>query len=162
MTTQSKTSFQPQDFYDEPPRPRYYPGTISSAHFQQGTNGNYMLQVVHTLADVRPAFQLVVDCFVLEGKRVSPVGILLARRRLVQLYHACRLYPCEGEQIIPDELLFAELQVRVLHDEWQGRDRLRVAGYRPLLFFNLDQKAPSGSKQSLDALPDKRTPNLDF
>lgn len=160
MTNQNNTSFQPQDFYDELPVPRYYAGTISSAHFRQSSNGNYMLQVVHALANVRPLFRLVVDCFVLEGKRVSPVGILLARRRLVELYHACGIFPCEGEEIDPDELLFAELQVRVLHDEWEGRDRLRVAGYRPLLSFDSDRKTPPGSRQSLSARPNVRSSDL--
>ena len=135
MSTQNNTSFQFQDFPLEPPVPGYYPGSIHSARFRQSSNRNHMLQVVLALEDLPPAYQLVADYFVLEGERVTPAGILFSRRRLLELYHACRLYTGEGDAIVPDQLLNARLQIRVDHEEWEGRLRLRVAGYRPIESF---------------------------
>ncbi len=135
MSTQNTTSFQFQDFPDEPPAPGYYPGSVRSARFRRSSNRNHMLHVLHALEGVSPAYQLLADYFVLEGERVTPAGILFSRRRLLELYHACRLYPGEGDDIVPDQLLNARLQIRVDHEEWEGRRRLRVVGYRPIESF---------------------------
>ena len=86
LISTNQNYFQLQDFFDELPDPGYYPSSIKSACFRRSANGNRMLQVVHALDDVKSAYQLVVDYFVLEGETVSPSGIFLARRRLVQLY----------------------------------------------------------------------------
>jgi hypothetical protein len=102
-----------------------------------------MLHVVHALEGVEPAYQLVPDYFVLEGENVSPSGILLSRRRLVQLYHACRIFPKEGDEISPGQLCGIRLQVRIEHEEWRGRPQLRVAAYRPLEEFpDSEEKIP--------------------
>jgi hypothetical protein len=82
----------------------------------------------------------VADYFVLEGEQASPLGIFLARRRLVELYHACGIFPKQGEQIAPAKLLQARVQVRVEHEQWKGQPRLRVVAYRPLeSFHSVDQ-----------------------
>ena len=128
----NKTYFQLQDFYDQPPEPGYYTSTISSARFRKSSKGNRMLQIVHSLQDVFFSHQKLADYFVLEGEQVSPTGILIARRRLVQLYHACGLYPKDGNAIDPSELLHTRLQVRVEHEDWEEQLRLRVVAYRPL------------------------------
>ena len=94
-----------------------------------------MLHVVYTLEGVESAYQQVADYFVFEGERVSRTAIFLARRRMVQLYLACRLFPKQGDEIEPKQLLGARLKVRIEHEEWQGRPQLRVAAYRPLLEF---------------------------
>lgn len=138
-----KTCFQSEDFHDQLPEPGFYPGSIKSARFRRSTNENRMLQVVHALEGGGPAYQRVSDYFVLEGERVSPSGILLARRRLVELYHACRIFPKEGDQIDPAQLLGARLEVRVEHEEWEGRPQMRVVAYRPLQeFLDSDEKIP--------------------
>ena len=138
-----KTCFQFEDFYDQLPDAGFYSGSIKSACFRRSANGNRMLQVVHALEGVEPAYQLVSDYFVLEGEKVSPSGILLARRRLVQLYHACCIFPKEGEQIDPTQLLDVRLQVRIEHEEWQGRPQLRVIAYRPIEEFrDSEEKIP--------------------
>jgi hypothetical protein len=80
-----KTCFRFEDFYDQLPDPGFYPSCIRSARFRRSANGNRMLQVVHALEGVEPVYQLVADYFVLEGERASASGILLARRRLVEL-----------------------------------------------------------------------------
>ena len=127
-----KICFRFEDFYDQPPDPGLYSGSISSARFSRSAGGNRMLKVVHALEGVEPAYQLVAEYFVLEGERLSPLAVFLARRRLVELYRACRIFPKEGDTINPAQLVGARLQVGIEHEEWEGRTRLRVAGYRPL------------------------------
>ena len=87
-----KTCFLFEDFHDELPDPGFYPGSIKTARFRRSANKNRMLQVVHALEGVESAYKLVTDYFVLEGETVSPSGIFLARRRLVELYQACRIF----------------------------------------------------------------------
>ena len=137
------TCFKFEDFYDQLPDPGFYPSTIKSARFRRSANKNRMLQIVHALEGVEPAYQLVSEYFVLEGERVSPAGIFLARRRLVQLYRACRIFPKEGDEISPAQLRGCRLQVRVEHEEWLDRPRLRVVAYRPLQeFLDSDEQIP--------------------
>ena len=135
--------FQFEDFYDQLPDPGFYPAGIKSARFKRSAAKNRMLQVSYTLEGVESAYQQVADYFVLEGERVSHTAILLARRRMVQLYRACRIFPRQGEQIAPKQLLNARLQVRIEHEEWQGRPQLRVVAYRPLQqFLDSEQQIP--------------------
>jgi hypothetical protein len=138
-----KTCFKFEDFYDQLPDAGFYPGSIKSACFRRSANNNRMLQVVHVLEGVEPAYRLVFDYFVLEGEKVSPLGILLARRRLVQLYHACRIFPKKGDEISPGQLCESRLQVCIEHEEWQGRPLLRVVAYRPIEeCLDSDEKIP--------------------
>ena len=65
---------------------------------------------------------------VLEG--ASPHGIAVARRRLVQLYHACGFHPEEGEEILPCQLIDYRLQLKVDQVEWENQSRLRILAYR--------------------------------
>jgi len=135
-----KSCFQFEDFLDELPVPGYYPCSVTSARFRRSANGNRMLQVLYALEGVAAAYPMVADYFVLEGQRVSPSGIVLSRRRLVELYRACGLDPKEGEEIAPAALLDARLQVRVEHEQWEGRPRLRVATYRSFESFDSEQE----------------------
>jgi hypothetical protein len=137
-----KTCFLFEDFHGELPDPGFYPGSIKTARFRRSANKNRMLQVVHALEGVESAYKLVSDYFVLEGERVSPSGIFLARRRLVQLYQACRIFPKEGDPIAPTQLVGARLQVRIEHEQWQGRMQLRVLAYRPLEPFLSNEQIP--------------------
>lgn len=138
-----KPCFKFEDFHDQLPDPGFYPSSIKSAHFRRSAAKNRMLQIVYTLEGVEPAYQQVADYFVLEGERVSPAGISMARRRLVQLYRACRIFPKQGDEIEPKQLLNARLQVRLEHEQWQGRPQLRVVAYRPLQdFLDSEQQNP--------------------
>jgi hypothetical protein len=132
--------FQFEDFLEELAVPGYYPCSITSARFRQSANDNRMLQVVYTLGGIGSAHPTVADYFVLEGPRISPSGIALSRRRLVELYRACGLDPQEGEPITPAALVDARLQVRVEQEHWQGRPRLRVVGYRPFESFDAQEE----------------------
>jgi hypothetical protein len=138
----NQSYFQLQDLVDQLPVPGYYPACIERARFRQSSNHNRMLQVVHTLEGVEPAYQAVSDYFVLEGEHVSPSGIFFARHRLVELYRACGIFPAEGDEIIPAQLLHARLQVRVEHEQWEGRQRIRVVDYRPMQAFDPKEKIP--------------------
>ncbi len=137
-----KTYFHFEGFSQELPDPAYYAGSITTARFPRSATRNRMLRVVYALEGVGSAYQLVSDYCVLEGEEVSPAGISLARRRLLELYHACRIYPQEGDEITPAHLLNARLQLRVEHEQWEGRPTLRVVAYRPLHLFDLDERPP--------------------
>ena len=138
----NQSFFGLQELVEELPDPGYYPGCIERARFRQSSNHNRMLQVVHTLDGVEPAYQRVSDYFVLAGEHVSVSGIFFARRRLVELYHACGIFPADGDEIIPAQLLHAHLQLRVEHEQWDGRQRLRVVGYRAMQSFESEEKIP--------------------
>ena len=100
------------------------------ARFRRSEQGNQTLQVVHELEGLAPGRDRVAEYFVLEGS--SPRGLALSRRRLVELYRSCGLSPRSGDAIDPADLLEQRLEVRVEHDAWQGRPRLRVTSHRAL------------------------------
>ena len=135
-----KTYFQFEDFLDELPAPGFYLASITSARFRRSAKQNRMLQVTYALESGGSAHQMVCDYFVLEGDNVSPTGIFLARRRLLELYRACGIFPKEGEEITSAQLLNARLEVRVEHEQWEGRPRLRVVAYRPLQSFDSNEQ----------------------
>lgn len=135
-----KTYFEHQDLSDELPAPGFYTGSITSAGFRQSAQGNRMLQVVYCLDGVSTSHQRVTDYFVVEG--ASPQGVSLGRRRLVELYRACGFQPTQGDEISPAELVEARLKVRVEHDEWEGRPRLRVVGYQSYWSGDADEYPP--------------------
>lgn len=110
------------------PTPGYYGCTITHAGFRHSARGNRMLHVLFRLEGVSPAFQRLADYFVLEG--ASSQGIAVARRRLVQLYHACGFHPEEGQEILPCQLIDSRLQVKVDQVEWENQSRLRILAYR--------------------------------
>jgi hypothetical protein len=123
------TYFDETDLADDRPVPGYYKSTISTARFRTSASGNDMIQVVHALEGVPPGHDRVAEYFVLSGGTAR--GLAMSRRRLVKLYRACGVEPRQGVEIEPADLLGAQLEVRVEHDEWQGQRRLRVAGHRP-------------------------------
>jgi len=137
-----KTYFQFEDFLDELPAPGFYPGSITNARFRRSAKQNRMLQVTYALESGGPARQMVCDYFVLEGDNVSLTGIVFSRRRLLELYRACGIFPKEGEEITPAQLLNARLEVRVEHEQWEGRPRLRVVAYRPLQSLDSNERIP--------------------
>ncbi len=122
--------FKDADLGEDLPVPGYYLGTVATARWTRSSNGNRMVQVVLVLDGVAAAHERVADYFVVEG--ATPQGVAFSRTRLVQLYRACGLSPSGGDEIQPGELAGALLEVKVDHELWRGRLRLRVVGYRPL------------------------------
>ena len=124
----SHAFFKLEDLSQILPAPGFYLATLTNARFRHSARGNCMLHVVYRLEGLSPAYQRLADYFVLEG--ASPQGISVARRRLVQLYHACGFHPEDGEEILPSQLIDARLQVKVDHVEWENQSRLRILAYR--------------------------------
>lgn len=120
--------FQPEDLGQILPAPGLYRATIRAARFRDSSRGNRMLQLSLRLHGVAAASARVADYFVLEG--ASSGGRSVARRRLVELYHACGFYPEEGDEILPSRLIDIDVEVKVDHVEWANGSRLRVLGYR--------------------------------
>ena len=141
----SPAVFHPEDLCQILPAPGYYSATVTNAGFRHSVRGNRMLHVVHSLQGVSAAYQCLADYFVLEG--VSPQGLFLARRRLVELYRACGFLPEEGQEIRPSHLLEARLEVKVEHEFWNSRPRLRIVGYCPSWPPVLDTPSSCASAQ---------------
>ncbi len=140
-----KPYFQFEDFLDdgELPARGFYPAGITSASFCQSASQNLMLKVVLVLESTGSARRMVCDYFVVEGdSNVSLSGIKFARRRLLELYHACGIFPKEGQEISGDKLLHARLEVRVEHEQWKGRPWLRIVAYRPLQSSDSNDRIP--------------------
>ena len=127
--------FRPSELYEELPGPGYYLGTIVSARSCRSSRGNPMLQVSSRLDEVAESYSKVADYFVLEG--VSGQGAATARRRLVELCRAAGLDPWAGELVV-DELVDVQLEVKVAHDQYGQQPRLKVVGYRELRFGGAD------------------------
>jgi len=124
------TQFHESDLADEVPAAGIYASTISSAGLRSSRGGNAMVQVVHALEGVAPAYERLSEYFVLEG--ASARGLALSRRRLVELFRACGKAPAAGEEIRPRALLGARLRVRVEHEQWREELHLRVVAHLPL------------------------------
>lgn len=122
--------FEQRDVTDELPAAGYYEGTIRRAQWRESERGSRMVQVNYALSGVGAAYGCVAEYFVLEG--ASEHGAAMARRRLVNVYRACGLDPEAGEALGLARLVGRRLLVRVEHDEYIGRPRLRVAGHRAL------------------------------
>jgi hypothetical protein len=127
-TTDATPCFDATDFQDELPPPGFYASSITTARFRRSERGNDMIQVVYALERGTPSHDHVSEYFVLVGGTAR--GRALSRRRLVELYRACGLDPRQGDAIDPSDLLGARLEVRVEHEVWQGRPRLRVSAHR--------------------------------
>jgi len=122
--------FESSDITDELPAAGYYEGTIRGARWRKSERGSRMIQVVYALSGVTPAYGCVAEYFVLEG--ATDRGAAMARRRLVEVYRACGLEPQPGDAISLTLLVGRTLLVRIEHDEYNGRPRLRVVGHRQL------------------------------
>jgi hypothetical protein len=122
--------FESSEMTDELPSAGYYPCTIRGTRWRESERGSRMIQVLYALSGVAPAYGCVAEYFVLEG--ASERGAAMARRRLVQVYRACGLGPEPGDAISLAPLVGRRLRVRLEHDQYNGRPRLRVVGHRPL------------------------------
>jgi hypothetical protein len=142
--------FQPKDLTAILPAPGYYHATIAGARFCTSSRANRMLRLALRAHAVASAFQSLADYFVLEG--ASSEGRSVARRRLVQLYHACGFYPEEGDEILPSHLIDIRLEVRVDHVQWANQSRLRALTYRPAWPPMLD--SPAGTEGEQQEAPD--------
>jgi hypothetical protein len=125
-----RACFEEADLCGELPAPGFYASTVTTARLRRSASGNRMVHVVHALDGVAAGHDRVAEYFVLEG--ASARGLQVARRRLVDLYRACGQEPRAGEEIAPEDLVSARLEVKVEHEIYRGETRLRVVGHRPL------------------------------
>lgn len=112
-----------------PPAPGWYAGTITTACWRSSARNNRMVYLVVTLDSVAPPYDHISDYFVLEG--VTPRGIACSRRRLVSVFHAGGLTPRAGEEIQPAVLESVIVEIKLTHEQWKGKVRLQITGYRP-------------------------------
>ena len=133
--------FEAADFGDLLPDPGTYRSTVIAARLSRSQRGNRMVEVHFALVGVPPGQGRVADYFVLEG--ASPGGLVVARRRLVELYRGCGCDPHIGEEICPQDLVGKKLEVQLDHQYRDGRVRLRVTAYRRLLHGTIDQDVPA-------------------
>jgi hypothetical protein len=111
-----------------PPAPGWHTGFVTTACWRRSSRNNRMLYVVLNLDGVSAPYGCVSDYFVLEG--ATPRGIACSRRRLVELFRACGLSPQAGDEIRPADLLNSRIEVKIVHELWNGRTRLQVVAYR--------------------------------
>ena len=120
--------FEDEDFVEPKlPATGWYESTIVSAQLRESAQRNLMLYILYEVHGVPPAYDRVADYFVLEG---SPRAVRVSRGRLVRLFRACGLTPKSGDEIAPADLFQARLEVKIDHDAYRGRPRLRVTSYR--------------------------------
>lgn len=132
--------FEETDFAEhELPAPGYYESTIASAELKKSSSGNVMLLVVHELLGVPAPYDRVADYFVLDG---SERAVRVAKSRLVRLFRASGLHPKSGDEIASEDLFGARLGVKVEHDAYRGRPRLRVTNYHPLDSSRSGERVP--------------------
>lgn len=124
----TKLRFEAADLGESLPEPGYYRGQVTSARYRESGGGNRMIQVVYALEGAVGGPARIAEYFVLEG--ASPRGLAMARRQLVELCRACGLRPQIGEEVRLDDLVGAELELRLEHDRYREQLRLRVAGHR--------------------------------
>lgn len=123
----SALHFVDEDFDGTLPAEGYYTAVIERARFYTSRQGNTTLQVVCEIVGIDDT---VADYFVLSG--ASERGRAVSRRRLIELYRACALNPHPGDPIRPEDLRGCRVEVELGHDTYEGRQRLRVLGYRTL------------------------------
>ena len=130
--------FESTDFGDLLPDPGSYGGAVITARLTRSQRGNRMVEVSFCLLGPPMASFEVRDYFVLEG--ASSRGLMVARRRLVELYRACGRGPQVGDEIHPQDLVGARLEVQLDHEQRDGQLRVRVRAYRQLLRLGADQE----------------------
>ena len=128
--TDPSPCFHETDFNDLLPPEGLYASVIDRARFRTSSSGNLTLQVIYQLSDAPAGYDTVADYFVLAGS--SERGLAVSRRRLIELYRACGIYPRHGDLIRPEDLRGLKLQIRLGHESYEGEMRLRVLGYRAM------------------------------
>lgn len=120
--------FQLHDFTEALPDEGFHLGVVRSARPRTSQRGNATIQVVYQLRDVDPTCDRVTEWFVVAG--ASPQAVHVGRRRLLALCRACGIDPQEGDELDLADLVGREVQLRLGHETWQGRPRVRVLGHR--------------------------------
>jgi hypothetical protein len=105
-----------------------YRAYVHSVRQRTSERGNSTIQVVYEVLDVDPAWDRVSEYFVIAGPNRRALAISL--RRLHSLCRACGLDPGKGDEVNLAHLVGIEIEIRVGHEIYDGRKRLRVLAHR--------------------------------
>lgn len=105
-----------------------YSAFIYSVRERTSERGNTNIQVVYAVLDVDPAWDRVSEYFMLSCPNHRAVAI--SQRRLLSLCRACGLNPQDGDAVNLAQLVGVEIVVRLGHETFEQRKRLRVLGHR--------------------------------
>ena len=122
--------FQNSDFVEALPEEGFHSCSIHAARPRTSERGNATIQLIYELHDVDPGCDRVIEYFVIAG--ATPQALRIGRRRLLTLCRACGLDPKDGDELRLADLVGRELQIRIGHETYDGKPRVRVLGYRPL------------------------------
>src|SRR5208337_1686795 len=122
-----------------------YQAVVRSAHLRCSAAGNETIQVLYDLADVDPEWDRVSEYFVLSGP--NPRAIAISRYRILSLCRACGREPEDGEELNLRSLAGLHLVLRVGHETYDGRTRLRVLAHQRC------QRAPSPITAGISVTP---------
>ena len=120
--------FHISDFTEVLPKEGYHRCTIHSARPRTSERGNATVQLIYHLEGVDPTCDRVTEYVVVAG--ASPEALRSGRRRLLALSQACGLDLREGSELNLADLVGRELQIRIGHDTYEGKPRVRALGYR--------------------------------
>lgn len=104
-----------------------YRALVHSVKERVSERGNATIHVVYGVPDVDPAWEWVSEYFVVSC--LNPRAVAIGQRRLFSLCRACGLVPCEGEEVDLGQLVGRELQLRLGHETFEQRKRLRVLAH---------------------------------
>jgi len=121
--------FDGSDIDDLIPEEGNYRAFVHSVKQRTSERGNSTIQVVYELLDVDPAWDHVSEYFVTTGPNRRALAISL--RRLLSLCRACGLDPGKGDEVNLVHLVGIEIEIRVGHEIYDRRKRLRVLAHRP-------------------------------
>jgi hypothetical protein len=105
-----------------------YAALVHSVKERISERGNATIHVVYELSGVDPAWEWVSEYFVIAGLNARAVAI--GQRRLLLLCRACGVEPCEGDEVDLGQLVGRRLELRLGHELFEQRKRLRVLAHR--------------------------------
>jgi len=104
-----------------------YSAFVYSVRERTSERGNTTIQVVYDVLEVDPAWDRVSEYFVVSCPNRRAVAI--SQRRLLSLCRACGLNPQDGDQVNLAHLVGVKLGIRLGHEMFEQRKRLRVLGH---------------------------------
>jgi hypothetical protein len=113
------------------PEPGYYLACVDSVKQYTSARGGETLHIVYELEELVPGWDRVSEYFVLSSPNLRAMAI--SQRRLLSLCRACGLQPEPGREVNLTRLVGLSLEVRLGHETFEQRKRLRVLGHRSLV-----------------------------
>ncbi|MCU0294244.1 MAG: DUF669 domain-containing protein [Thermoanaerobaculaceae bacterium] len=105
-----------------------YSAFVCSVCKRTAASGNTTIQVVYEVTGVAPEWDRVSEYFVVSCPNQRALAI--SQRRLFSLCQACGLSPAVGEEINLRHLVGLGIEIRLGHEVYEQRKRLRVLRHR--------------------------------